>query len=271
MNFLQVQRDIVGIDPEIVFSIFGFPISNTVLLSLFIALLFVLFYFVSIRKFTLKPGRVQALTEMTYEGIVSLVDQVTGDKKISKTILPLIGALLVYIGLSNVITMILPGLTSITYDGVALFRTPTSDFNNTFALALGVVIMTQIVSMADWGPLTHIGKYIQIRQVYDGFRKSPSEGGVALVGMFVGLLDIVGEIAKVISLSLRLFGNMYAGEVLMLVIFGGLAYVLPSMWIAMSLLTGVVQALVFALLTAAYYMLAIKPKEKAPQKVPQVV
>jgi F-type H+-transporting ATPase subunit a len=98
--------------------------------------------------------------------------------------------------------------------------------------------------------------------VYRGFKKSTSDGFIALVEFFVGLLDIVGEIAKVVSLSLRLFGNMYAGKVLALIIIGAFSYVIPSIWLAMNLFVGILQALVFTVLVATYYMLTIKTEEE---------
>ena len=85
---------------------------------------------------------------------------------------------------------------------------------------------------------------------------------IALIDFFVGVLDIIGEVAKVISLSLRLFGNMFAGQVLALILLGALAYIVPSVWLAMNLFVGVLQALVFSALVAAYYMLAVKPDEE---------
>jgi len=77
----------------------------------------------------------------------------------------------------------------------------------------------------------------------------------------IGLLDIVSEFAKVISLSLRLFGNMYAGDVLAAILLGTLAIAVPAPWLAMNLLVGVLQALVFGALTAAYYSLAVARAE----------
>jgi len=259
MNFLQIQRSITGIQPEIIFNVFDFPFSNTTLmLSLIAVILFVASYW-GVSSFKWKSTRVQALTEMFYEGVVSLLNQITGSPKLSEKILPLIGALLVFIGLSNLMGLIIPGLTSITYDGVSVFRTPTADFNTTFGLAVASILLTHLVSIRDWGFFGHLGKFFQFKEVYIGFKKSPKEGVMAIIGFFIGLLDVVGEFAKIVSLSLRLFGNMYAGEVLMLVIFGGLAYALPSLWVAMSLLSALVQAVVFSLLVAAYYTLAVKP------------
>jgi F-type H+-transporting ATPase subunit a len=258
--FFQLKRSISGIEPEIVFNILGFPVSNTTTLIFLILILFVLFGVFSVRNFRLMPKKFQTIIEMIYEGIVSLINQITGSKILSEKILPLVGALMVYIALSNLITLVVPGLSSFTFNGVNLFKTPTADFNTTFGLALGCILLTHLVSIRDYGFFGHMGKFFQFKEIYLGFRKSPADGGVALVGFFVGLLDVVGEFAKIIALSLRLFGNMYAGEVLLIVIFGGLAYLLPSLWMTMSLLTAVVQALVFSLLVAAYYTLAIKPE-----------
>lgn len=259
MNFLQIQREVSGIQPEVIFRPFGYPISNTTLLLLFLALTLFLFSFFGIRKFKLRPSKIQSMVEVVYEGILGLISQITGSRRMSQKILPLIGALLIFIGLSNLITLIVPGLTSITYDGVSIFRTPTSDFNTTFALALGAIILTHVVSIIDWGFFGHVGKFLKFKEIYLGFKKSPGAGVMAIVDFFIGLLDVIGEFAKIIALSLRLFGNMYAGEVLMAIIFGGLAYALPSLWMTMSLLSAVVQAIVFGSLVTAYYALAVKP------------
>jgi len=146
--------------------------------------------------------------------------------------------------------------------GSQIFRTPTADFNTTFGLAFGSIFIIQLVGIKEWGLFGHIGKFLQFKEVFLGFKKGFSFGSTALISFFVGLLDIIGEIAKVISLSLRLFGNMYAGEVLTIVLFGSLAYLLPSLWLAMGLLSAVVQAMVFGSLVTVYYAMALKPDEE---------
>lgn len=259
MNFLQIERGISGIQPDVIFRIGNFPISNTTLLLSFIALVLFLFSYFKISKYVWNPSRGQAIVEMIYEVILGLVKQITGSKKLAEKILPLIGALILFIGISNMIGLIVPGLTSITYDGVSIFRTPTSDFNTTFALALGCILLTHVVSIMDYGFFGHIGKFLKFKEIYLGFKSGIGNGFMALVDFFIGALDIAGEFAKIIALSLRLFGNMYAGEVLMVIIFGGLAFALPALWMAMSLLSAVVQAIVFSSLVTAYYTLAVKP------------
>ncbi|MFM7088762.1 MAG: F0F1 ATP synthase subunit A [Candidatus Paceibacterota bacterium] len=267
MEFFQLQRAISGVNPDIVFKIGGYPISNSTMLIAFVGLVFLFFSLVVIRKFSIIPrSRLQSVTEIAYEGVFGLIDQVTGDKRVTVKVFPIAAALFFYIITANLISTVLPGLTSITYDGISLFRTPTSDFNTTFGLALGAIILTHVVSIRDWGLFGHLGKFFQIMPIIKGFKKSASEGGMAIVGFFVGILDIVGEIAKVISLSLRLFGNLYAGEVLMVVIFGGLAYFLPAIWMAMSTLSGIVQAVVFCLLFTSYYTSSLRPIEDVPEE-----
>ncbi len=263
MDFLQIQRGISGIQPDVVFSIMGFPISNTTLLLSFIALVVFIFSYFKIRKCVWNPSKTQAIFEMIYEGIFGLVNQITGSRKLTENILPLIGTLMVFIGLSNLIGLVVPGLTSITYDGLSIFRTPTSDFNTTLGLAVACIVITHVASIKDWGLLGHLGKFFQFKEVYLGFKESPGKGGMAIVGLLIGMLDVIGEFAKIIALSLRLFGNMYAGEVLMVIIFGGLAYALPALWMAMSLLSAVVQTVVFSSLVTAYYALSVKSSEEA--------
>ena len=73
---------------------------------------------------------------------------------------------------------------------------------------------------------------------------------------------MVGEIAKVISLTFRLFGNIYAGQVLAIIIMGAFAWVLPTVWAVMSNFTGILQGFVFAALVAVYYSLSVKPEEE---------
>ena len=80
-----------------------------------------------------------------------------------------------------------------------------------------------------------------------------------LIDFFVGVLDMVGEVAKSLSLSLRLFGNMFAGDLLMGVFFGLFALVLPAAWTVMSLFSGGIQALVFGALSASFCASALKP------------
>lgn len=257
----RFSRDITGVHPEVIINIGGFQVTNSTLLSFGILIILGLFCYFIVRKYKIQPNKSQTAVELLYEGMINFITQITASREESKKIFPLIATIFVYIGISNLITLI-PGISAIQYDGRSIFRSPTTDFNTTFGLALGAVILLQVVSIADWGFWGHLGKFFKFKDIYLGFKKGLGDGFMSIIDFLIGLLDIVGEIAKVISLSLRLFGNMYAGEVLATLILGAFAYVLPITWSAMSILSGVVQALVFGSLVTAYYMLAIKPKDE---------
>ena len=121
-----------------------------------------------------------------------------------------------------------------------------------------MILLIQLASIRDYGIFGYLGKFFQFKQVWVAFRKSIKDGMLAIIEFMIGLLDIVSEIAKVVSLSLRLFGNMYAGQVLATVILAGFAYGLPAIWMSLSVLSAVVQTLVFALLVTAYYSISVK-------------
>ena len=257
-SFVSVPRDIPTIGPETIVSIGRFPITNSFLMSVLIVVLLFVLARAIFRRRDMVPMRFQNTAEALYEGMYGLVEQVSGgSSKTAWRIFPIVGALFVYIGISNLIGLI-PGITEIQYEGTPLFRPPTTDFNVTVGLALSMVILIQIESVRRAGIFGHLGQYFQFRQVWQGFRRGLGEGFTAIIGFMIGLLDIISEFAKVISLSLRLFGNMYAGVVLATVILGAIAVLLPSVWLGLSLLFALVQAIVFGSLVAAYYAIALQ-------------
>lgn len=262
MDLLRITREIPSKEPDILFQVFGFPVSSSLFSILLITILFAILGYFATKRFKDRPSFFQSVVEVLYEAIEDLIGQITQSKVITSKIFPIIATLFIYIGASNLLGLV-PGLNNITYGGKYVFITPTADFNTTFGLALAMVILLQFVSIKDFGIFGHLGKYFQFAQVYRGFRTSLVEGGLAIVNFMIGLLDIFSEIAKVISLSLRLFGNMYAGGILATLILGGFAYILPAAWLAMNLLSAVVQAMVFGSLVAAYYTLSIKSEEEA--------
>lgn len=258
---LGFERSILPIQSETVFFIGNFPIANSTLMIWFMALGFLALGIFVVRKFTLVPKTVQSIVEIIYQETFNLVSQITGDTYHTQKIFPIITTILVYFALANVIAII-PGLTDITYNGTAIFRTPTSDYNTAFGVSLAAVVALNIVSLRDFGFFGYVNNFFNIKAVVGGFRKGIKEGFLGCIEFFTSILNILGEIAKVVSLSFRLFGNVYAGQVLSIIIMGAIAYVLPVVWTMMSTFAGLLQGFVFAALVAAYYTLALKPTEK---------
>lgn len=263
MDFLKVPfNEASPIRPETVGTWFGVEITNAMILGVVVALLLIALSIYSSTRLRLKPSRFQLLLERLVLSFHSLTKNILGSEKSAYAMLPLIGTLFIFFGISNILALI-PGMSSITWNGTPMFRTPTNDFNMTFSIALAMIVLTHIASLRAFGILGHLGKFFKFKEVYLGFKKGIGAGMLAIVDFIIGLLDIISELARVFSLSLRLFGNMFAGEVLAAVLLGAFAIVVPTVWLGMNLFVGILQAMVFGALTAAYYGLAVQKVENA--------
>ena len=265
MSPLGIHSGIPDVSPSTVFTINGYPLANSTLMAFLVVLIVILTAFLLKKSTSGVPKKFQNFVEFVYEALSGLIFSVTGNRTLTEKVFPLVGALFIFIFFSNY-SSLLPGLNEITYNGVALFRPATSDFNTTFALALSMILLIQFNTLRAEGIVKYLGRYIKIKEIYHGFRKGIAGGLFAIVDFCIGVLDIVGEIAKVISLSLRLFGNMYAGIVLSAVIMSGVAFIVPAVWMAMGFLSAMVQTLVFALLITAYYSLSVPSGEPPDNK-----
>lgn len=257
LDFLRIQRESVDVAPHVFEQIGGIPITNTLLAAVLVTVLIFLFGVYAKNRFQLVPGPIQNAFGALYEAMLTLIQQITTERSLAREIFPLVGALFVYIGLANIVPLI-PGVKSITATGESLFRTPTSDINLPLGLAAAMLILVQVRATAEVGVLSYLGRFFKFKELVAGFRSGLKDGFLALVEFFVGLLDIIAEFAKVISLSFRLFGNMFAGELLAVLILGAIAYGLPAIWLSLNLLFAVVHALVFGALVAGYYTLAVR-------------
>jgi F-type H+-transporting ATPase subunit a len=139
----------------------------------------------------------------------------------------------------------IPGQSAITlangYGIIPVFRAVMSDYGLVLVMTLISVITIQIVSIATLGPWRYIGRFINL--------KSP-------VKFFSGIMELIGELAKIVSLSFRLFGNIFAGEVLGMVMLFLLPFFAPLPFKFLGLLTAFVQAFVFAVLTLVFISMA---------------
>lgn len=213
------------------------------------------------------PRGVQNIAEAVLDFMLGFMDQVTGDRAKSKRFFPIVGTLFLFILLSNWMGL-LPGVGTIGLrEGghlLPFFRPATSDLNMTLAMALLAVVVSHVFGIATIGFFKHANKFIQLGTFWKAVKGLPKAGikdgainlFVAVVELGVGFIELVSEVAKVVSLSLRLFGNIFAGEVLLHVISGLIAFVVPLPFMFMEIIVGVVQALVFAMLTLVYLTIA---------------
>lgn len=241
----------ISIASEKLFEIAGFPITNTLITS-WIALcaILVVGFFIS-KNIKTVPSRLQALIEIVLEEFMKFMEVFAGSQDTVRKFLPVVATIFVFVLSCNWIGT-LPGIESIGFheieEGhevfVPLFRTTNSDLNMTLALAIIVVVGTHIVGLATIGK-HHIGKFIV----------SPLKNPI---GFFVGILELIGEVSRIISLTFRLFGNIFAGSVLMLIISFLAPYIIPIPFLGLELFVGFIQALVFSVLAMMFFSSAIE-------------
>lgn len=248
---------------EPIFHIGTFPITNAMVNGWIAVAFFVLVAAVVSRRKALVPKGIQNVAEAVVEFMLAEIQKVTGDAKRARLFFPIVATIFLFILFSNWLGL-LPGTGSIGVWGlhhgevelIPLLRPAASDLNLTLAIALFAVLASHAFGIRALGLTNHFSKFVNVRGIFRSFKKGPMAVVVALIEFGVGLLEIVSEVAKVLSLSLRLFGNIFAGEVLLTVILGIFAYFLPLPFMFLELLVGVIQATVFSMLTLAYLTVA---------------
>ena len=237
----------IAIAAEKIYEVGPIAITNTMLVTwIVIAFLSILAYFTT-RRYTEIPNKLQNFFEMIIEAILGLIDNVTMDRKKAEGFLPLVATLFLFIITANWMGLI-PGFESIGrfeyLHGekimVPFFRPPGSDLNTTIALAVVTIAIVQIVGLKSLG-IKYLKKFFNFANP---------------IAFFVGIIEIVSEISRIISFSFRLFGNVFAGGVLLAVIAFFIPFIASIPFYALEIFVGFVQALVFAMLAAVFLQMA---------------
>ena len=235
----------VTLAAEKLFSIGPIPITNSLLTTWIVTFILITFALVSTRKITKVPQGLQNFAEAAVETFADLVSSIAGEK--TKVFLPIVASFFFFILLGNYFGL-LPGIGSVGFweidhgkeTFVPLFRAINSDLNTTAALAIVSLIATHYLSIKYLGLNGYLGKFFSLNPIF----------------LFVGLLELIGEATKILSLSFRLFGNIFAGEVLLTTASTKLfAFVVPIPFYFLELLVGFVQALIFSILTLVFMVI----------------
>ncbi|HEX3722530.1 MAG TPA: F0F1 ATP synthase subunit A [Nitrolancea sp.] len=229
---------------------YEFPVTNTFFMMLIVMVLLIVVGAFVARRATLVPTRGQGAVEIIVEFLLGLVEGAAG-KKLGRNIFPIIGGLFIFILFCNYVEL-LPGLGSLylnrTVGGqhvhLEIIRPPTSDLNMTIAMALLSWVMFQ---------------YLGIKA--HGFRGRIKH---LATPVFVFPIEVISETARIVSLSFRLFGNIFAGDVLLTIMYSiavaikvtVIGFLVPVVFLYLEVLFGFIQALVFAILTLIYISLA---------------
>jgi len=245
----------ISLKAETLFHVGSLPVTNSVLTTWVVMILLVLIGLLA-RRVRLIPRGVQNVVEMVVVSLYDLIKPIINNDKVTRRIFPLLGVLFVFILISNWAGL-LPGVGSIgvreLHEGkeilVPLFRAPTSDLNTTFALAVISVVVTTVLGVAIIGPVSYTKKFIRLTSPID---------------FFIGIFEMISELSRLLSYSFRLFGNIFAGEVMISVITFLIPWVIPAPLYAFELFVGFIQAFVFVVLTALFISLAIVDHDAHP-------
>lgn len=284
----------VSIAAETVLYIGNLAVTNSMLTSIIVTAVICFVAVVASSKLTdtSKPKGLQNVLEMIVEGLFNLTQDITQNRKTSQILFPLTTTFFIFIWLNNW-SGLLPGvgtigvskpiqiaatqtMTPTAYASedtkadsqtgqiesspiaespikeehetkfIPIFRAATADLNTTIALALISVLATQVIGVKYLG-LSYFKKFFNF--------KNP-------IFAFVGILELISEIAKVISFAFRLFGNIFAGEVLLVVIAFLLPILAPVPFLGLELFVGVIQALVFTMLSLVFMSMATHAHEE---------
>lgn len=238
----------ISISAEPIFHLGGLVVTNSLFTGWILTALLVILVILFSRHIKAKgtPSRLQSFIEMIVEMLLGVVESIAGSAK-ARRFFPFIGTLFIFIIVSNWSGLI-PGLSGIGFKemvgGVEKFipfwRAPTADVNTTLALGLITMIMVQVYG----------AKYLGIKYFKKFFDFSNP------INFFVGILELVSDLSKVISFTFRLFGNVIAGEILLMV----MAMLVPVLgttpFIALEIFVGFIQALVFMMLASVFINMA---------------
>lgn len=239
----------ISLAAEPIFHIGSFAVTNTLLMSWFIALFLCLVVFLVRKNLSFVPGGLQNAVEAVLEALLNFIDSVTHDRRQSKKFFPIVATIFIFVILSNWIEIV-PGLGTVGIweeeHGkmilIPFIRSASADLNVTLAIAAISVISIQTFGIGALGFWKYGGKFINF--------KGPIE-------FFVGILELVSEVAKMISFSFRLFGNIFAGEILLAVMLALVPFVAPLPFLFLEIFVGFIQALVFSMLTLVFLKMAV--------------
>jgi len=265
---------------EPVFHLGNFTITNALFTSWFVVAIIIILSLVLRSRLREVPSKLQNLFEIIVDGALDLCDQVTNSRALSIKIFPIAISVFFFVLINNWLGILPLGGLGIIEEGehglafIPYLRGGTADINTTIALAVMAVVGANIFGIFSIGIWKTLNKYVNLKalgKIFTEVRKDPTIIIVAPITFFVGLIEIIGEFAKVASLSFRLFGNVFAGEVLLASMAALVAYIVPIPFLFLEILVGVIQALIFATLLVVYFTISASDHDEHEEVHEKVV
>lgn len=239
----------ISLKSDQIFSFLNFPFTNSIILSI-IVLVFSFFIFLYYSKLIKRENKNTFYYFMNFilRAIYNLFKSIFNENVAA--FFPLVGAFFFFILIHNEVGLF-PGIGSILIKIgshsdqhlVPLLRGGTTDLNTTFALAFITVIYAQYIGIKFLGLKEYISKFINFSNV---------------TTFFVGIMETISEFSRIISYSFRLYGNIFAGEVVIAIMAFLFPLLLSFPFLLFEIFVGIIQALVFSMLSAVFYNLAMQ-------------
>jgi F-type H+-transporting ATPase subunit a len=266
-DWLSVPRPSPELPAEQVFYLFSFPITNSIIGAWLTMIVLVGFSYVVTRRMKMVPGRLQSAFEFLLGWLYNLCQRVAGEEN-GRRFFPVVATIFVFVAFNAWLSLI-PGFGSITVTNaggyqVHLLRGANTDINMPLALALVSFIFVEYFGLKSLG-IRYLGKFLNmgqflrsIGQIVRGRIRAGLNGlFTGVIHVFVGFLEALSELVRIISFTFRLFGNMTAGEILLLIAAFLIPWVFAIPFYGLELLVGFVQALIFSGLTLVFLTLAV--------------
>ena len=266
-SWLSVPRPELQLPAEEVFHLFGFPITNSIVAAWLTIIVLVGFSYVVTRRLKLVPSRLQAFFEFALGSLLNFCQSVAGEKN-GRRFFPIVATIFLFVIL-NAWLSLLPGFGSIEVVSggghpVHLLRSANTDINMPLALAIMSFIFVSYFGVKSLG-IGYLAKFVNVSQffrsvgqIFSGKLRAGLSGiFIGIINIFVGFLETLSELVRIVSFTLRLFGNMTAGEILLVMATFLIPFLFALPFYGLELLVGFVQALIFAGLTLIFLTMAV--------------
>ena len=266
-HWLSVPQPEFKLPAEVVFHFFGFPITNSIIAAWLTMIFLVGFSYAITRQMKVVPGRLQSAFEFLLGWLYNLCQRVAGEEN-GRKFFPVVATIFLFVAFNAWLSLI-PGFGSImvtTAEGehVHLIRGANTDINMPLALALVSFIFVEYFGLKSLG-IRYLRKFLNVGQFFGSLgqvvrgrlRAGLSGLFTGFIHIFVGFLEAMSEFVRIVSFTFRLFGNMTAGEILLLIAAFLIPWVFAIPFYGLELLIGFVQALIFGGLTLVFLTLAV--------------
>lgn len=242
----------VSVKADEIFTIFGFPVTNSHMLGVvgLVVLMWLMFRTRAAALGKKKPTFMTRLMNWTFDGLYKTVGQVIPDQKWARRVAPLCITIFFFVVAQYWLGLLpIVGPITVGSHGTPLFRGGVADLNMTFGLAIVTIIAAQVYAFKYLGFKGNMGRYF-VNPLRDP------------IMAFVGILELVAEFSRLLGLSFRLFGNVLAGEVLLIMIAFLTQYISPAAlqpFYLFELFIGGIQAYIFFMLSTVFISLGLVP------------